>query len=172
MQDVTPDEGPLDEYELAALSLVWDQVEKESSRNVTDDIAEKFFSNIRRMRESSSIKEIRTVDTALKKEENVTLLPRVVIENGEAMLSFKIGAGDSRKYILKSCYDLIEAVKAGKTLPLGKREAIAFATQAFDERSARVYDFIQRHREQSYGGVYQKAEKAQDKVTSTEMPEP
>ncbi len=40
VQDVTPDEGPLDEYELAALSLVWDQVEKESSRNVTDDIAE------------------------------------------------------------------------------------------------------------------------------------
>ena len=154
-EDLSEDDDLLDEYQLVTISRIWDRIDLESLSEVTDTKAEKFFNRIRKMREEGSQVELRTVDSKVQKKENVSLVPRIVIEEGEPMLSFKIGTEGSRKYVVKDCYQLIDSAKGEKTLALGKKETLDFSRQDFSESSVRLYEFIQRHRTQSYGGMYQ-----------------
>ena len=146
-----------DEYQLVTISRIWDRIDLESLSEVTDTKAEKFFNRIRKMREEGSQVELRTVDSKVQKKENVSLVPRIVIEEGEPMLSFKICTEGSRKYVVKDCYQLIDSAKGEKTLALGKKETLDFSIQDFSESSVRLYEFIQRHRTQSYGGMYHRS---------------
>ncbi|MCR5135934.1 MAG: DEAD/DEAH box helicase [Oscillospiraceae bacterium] len=152
--DRTPDE-PLDEYALVSISRVWDRAEQESRAKVTDDRAMSFFRRIQKAREEESRKEVRSVEVPPQKKETVELLPRIVVENGEPMLSFKIGSCGNRKYILKDCYQLIDAVQKEKEYVLGKKDVLNFKDQDFVSSDRRLYEFIQRHRSQSYAGTYQ-----------------
>ncbi|MBQ9010035.1 MAG: SNF2 helicase associated domain-containing protein, partial [Clostridia bacterium] len=145
---------PLDEYDLVTIRSVWDKADEESTKKITDDGAEKFFRSIRKMREESAIKETRTVEKVAKKAV-VDLLPRIVLENGVPILSFKIGVGSSKKYILKDCYQLIRAVQKEGDYVLGKKETLHFAEQDFTPNGEVLFDFIRRNQADAYAGTYQ-----------------
>ena len=146
---------PLDEYALAAIARVWKKVDEEGRSSVTDSKAQRFFQRIQKMREESSRKEIRTLETEPAKLPVVELLPRIVIEEGNPVLSFKIGVTGSRKYVVKDCYKLIAAVQKESVHTLGKSAKIHFGKQSIVPEDLRLFEFIQRHRAQSVGGAYQ-----------------
>ena len=145
---------PLNEYDLVTLQNVWNRADEEGSKKITDDGAEKFFSSIRRMREESAIKDTRPVDKAVKKAV-IDLLPRIVLDNGVPILSFKIGVGGAKKYIVKDCYRLISAVQNEADYVLGKKETLHFAEQTFMPKAEILFDFIRRNQAESFGGSYQ-----------------
>ena len=146
---------PLDEYDLYTLGKIWDLADQESDKRITDDGAEMFFKSIRTMREENARREIRQADVKEPKKPVIELLPRIVLEEGVPMLSFKIGVGSGKKYIVKDCYDLISAVQEEEDFVLGKRETLHFKTQEFTPKSSILFDFIQRNRAESFGGTYQ-----------------
>ena len=154
-EDVRIDGEPLDEYELACISNLWNAADEASREQVTDIKALRFFSRIRKVREESSKREIHTLEVKADKKENVELLPRIVIENGEPTLSFKIGNAGSRKYILKNCYNLLDAMDKERVMLLGKKDSIDFAKQDIAEKSRHLLTYIQRHRAEPFAGVYQ-----------------
>ena len=145
---------PLDEYDLETIRRVWNRADKEGTKKITDDGAEKFFRSIRKMREESAIKETRTVEKVSKKAV-IDILPRIVLENGVPILSFKIGVGGAKKYIVKDCHQLISAVLKEEDYVLGKKETLHFAEQEFMPNAEVLFDFIRRNQADSYGGTYQ-----------------
>ena len=146
-------EDPLDGWELDMIERLFDHLNQNADSTITDSSAEKFFSGIRQQREKS----IRPAETEEKpsKLENVELIPRIVVEDGYPVLSFKIGVIGARSYILKDCYSLISAVSQEKVLVLGKNDSLDFSGQAIQQDSVKLYDFIQRNRHDSFKGTYQ-----------------
>ena len=145
----------LDEFDLIALSLVWDKLDEEGSKSVTDDNALAFFESINKIREKESRHEVRSFNDKKTKTKDIELSPRIVSEDGSPMLSFKIGLIGSKKYILKDIFLLQQAVENEKKFVLGKKESLNFASQDFTEQSEKLYDFMKRNRTLSRGGVYQ-----------------
>lgn len=146
---------PLDEYDLYTISKVWDLADKESDKRITDEGAELFFKRIQTMREENARREIRPAETKEPKKPVIELLPRIVLEDGTPMLSFKVGVGNGKKYIVKDCYNLISAAQGEKEFILGKKETLHFDTQEFTKQSNVLFDFIQRNRVDSFNGTYQ-----------------
>ena len=154
-EDERAEGEPLDEYALVSISRAWDRADQEARADVTDDRAVTFFRLIQKLREEDGQKEVRTVDVKPEKRAVIELLPRIVVEEGEPVLSFKIGLPGSRKYIVKDCYQLIDAVQKERQYVLGKKETLDFASQDFTPERRKLYDYIQRHRAQAYAGTYQ-----------------
>ena len=148
---------PLDEFELTAVSRIWDAADEASRADVTDVNAQAFFKWILHQRQQNNQKEIRSAETAPVKEAVIELLPRIVAEDGNLYLSFKIGRSGARKYVVKDCFRLIRAVEEASQFPLGKKETLDFSLQEFTPDALRLFEFIQRHTAPAYGGLYQLA---------------
>ncbi len=153
--DMRKPNDPLDQYDLYTLEMVWQEVESEGKQEITDAVAERFFSSIRKIREDNVKQEIRTVEIKPPRQSVVELLPRIVMEDGNASLSFKIGISGSRKYIVKDCFNLIHAFDEEKDYVLGKKETLHFSSQTFRPEYSGLFDFIKRNQAPSFGGVYQ-----------------
>ncbi len=150
----SPDE-PLSAYGLAVFAELLDRLKKESAKDITSDSTRQFFAQIIKTRQEAAHKEIRSLEPAPKKDENVVLIPRLSVDEGNVTLSFKIGSADARKYILKSSTELFHAVDQEKQLVLGKKDTLDFARQSFVPSLLPLYDFLKRNNRESYGGIYQ-----------------
>ena len=157
LEDVPPKSvsDPFDEYDLYTLANVWDIADKESAKSITDEGAEKFFKSIQAMREENARRETRSAEPKVTKKPVIEILPRIVLDFGSPVLSFKIGVTGGRKYIVKDCYSLFNAVTNEEDFVLGKKETLHFAEQEFTQEAAVLYDFIQRNRADSFNGIYQ-----------------
>ena len=149
-----PQGSILDEYALILIDEIWDEADRESALAVTDGKALTFFRRIENLREAENLVSPQAAVEVTEKREEVDLLPRILVEEGDPVLSFKIGRAGERKYIVKNCDTLISAVREEKTLVLGKKDTLDFSKQDFLPGKVPVYNYIQRHRSKSYGNTY------------------
>ncbi len=152
---MAPEKHLLNEWELEDIRQLWNYLNEKVSSQVTDETAEVFFQGIRAQREEKAVKAAPVVNDVLQKAEVIDLQPRIQVDYGEPALSFRIGTAGGRMYVLKSCQSLIMAADKEGKLQLGKAESLDFSRQAFRPEAAALYDYIKRHKRDSYGGMYQ-----------------
>ena len=78
------------------------------------------------------------------KERNIVLLPRIVMDGGEARLSFKLGFLGEKTLILQSDSDFLDAVENETPFPLSKLVTVDFGASDFTEDSLPWLRFLQR----------------------------
>ena len=133
---------PLDEYQLVALKMAWDYVNQHMEGDQTDQAAKQFFRQLSKL--SDAPPEESLSEQKEEKKSILELMPRIVIEEGSARLSFKIGKSGQRMYILRNLRDLIWAYEGGGELAVTKKETIDFSRYDFKEESMPVMQFIER----------------------------
>ncbi len=79
---------------------------------------------------------------------NVQLQPRLILEDEQFKLSFKIG--DDKLYVLKSIKDFVQKYEDKDVLQLGKSKQINLATARFSEEGERYLDFMVREVKQEF----------------------
>lgn len=127
---------------LVLCHLLWDYLDEHREMvDFTDRNADLFF------KELDKASQIETQKTSLPEEvrpKTVLLTPRIIIEEGEAKLSFKIAEGAARTYIVRNLQNLADAYRRKQPLALSKTSSIDFSCNDFTEESALLYDFIGR----------------------------
>ena len=127
---------------LVLCHLLWDYLDDHDEMvDFTDRNADLFF------KELDKASQIETQKTVLPEEvrpKTVLLTPRIIIEEGEAKLSFKIAEGAARAYIIRNLQNLADAYRRKQSLALSKTSSIDFSCNDFTEESALLYDFIGR----------------------------
>lgn len=127
---------------LVLCHLLWDYLDEHREMvDFTDRNANLFF------KEMDKASQIETQKTSLPEEvrpKTVLLTPRIIIEEGEAKLSFKIAEGAARAYIVRNLQNLADAYRRKQSLALSKTSSIDFSRNDFTEESALLYDFIGR----------------------------
>lgn len=127
---------------LVLCHLLWDYLDEHREMvDFTDRNANLFF------KEMDKASQIETQKTSLPEEvrpKTVLLTPRIIIEEGEAKLSFKIAEGAARAYIIRNLQNLADAYRRKQPLALSKTSSIDFSCNDFTEESALLYDFIGR----------------------------
>ena len=134
------DEPELDEYELLLFHVVWEYVDRLGAQDQTDAAAKKFFASQIAQIEKLPV----TAPAKTPKAPVVVIEPRIIIEDGTARLSFKIGRKGGKRYILRNLQDLTESVRRERTMVLSKNESLDFSTQEMEPESAHWLEFIQR----------------------------
>ncbi len=109
--------------------------------DLTDDAAKKFFQNLH---SAQTRAEKREIQKAAAKESSVLLAPRIVVEDGVAQVSFKVGKKNGKMLVLRNLRDLLTAWEKGQTLELSKTESIDFGKLDFAEEARPWLTFIQR----------------------------
>lgn len=118
------------EHCIGAMLLAKEYVAKNNPGDITDDKALHLMKLFRK----------RSGDSG-EKRANIVLEPELSNDDGELLLGFKIGEG--KLYKVRNLTTLVETVKAGGVMPLGKTASIDFSLSTFDDRSLWYYDFIQ-----------------------------
>ena len=126
------------EHELLLLVALRQYVLEKNPGDATDRAAMEFFRAVSR---HTAVQE----ETAEPREKarNVALTPRLITENGEASVSFKVGFVDGRQYVVRSVAVLVDAYSSESLYSLGKKTEIDFSESDFTEDSARWMAFLQ-----------------------------
>ncbi|MCD8150686.1 MAG: SNF2 family helicase [Clostridiales bacterium] len=128
---------------LVLCKLLWDETDRlaEETNDLTDEKAKKFFMSL----EEANRESIRKTDLPdPQRNKAVELFPRIIIEAGEAKLSFRIQKAGGKIIVVRNVRELIAAYVGRSDLALSKKESIDFGEYDFTERSAGLYDFLQR----------------------------
>ena len=135
---------PLDEFQLAALWTAWEYLDQHEEKNQvkTDDSALTFFAAM----EKAAFAAETAAEPEQKKEKRKVLqiLPRIIMEDGRAQLSFKIGKAGSRLYIVRNMRNLAKSYTSGGILEISKKESIDFSQLDMIEEDKPLADFIVR----------------------------
>ncbi len=127
------------EHITATLLLADAYIKKHHLGDATDYAAQKLIRECRDLRKQEKIIEARPTE----KEKTIKLEPRVTVGVlGDLELSFKIGK--EKLYVLKNLKELVECVKSGKELVLGKKQSLSFLTDSFREEDEKYYQYIER----------------------------
>ena len=133
---------PLDEYQLVSLKMAWDYVNQHMEGDQTDQAAKLFF------RQLSILQDVPPEEASLERKEEkkyiLDLMPRIVVEDGAARLSFKIGKSGGKMCILRNLRELIWAYADGEELAVTKKETIDFSRYDFKEEAKPFMQFIER----------------------------
>lgn len=130
-------------YELVLCSALWDYCDQlnEETVDLTDDNARKFF------RSFDKAEEVRDQKVELPEAPRikaVQLYPRIIMEYGNAELSFRIEQSGHKRMVVKNLNALAAAYNERKILQLSKKESIDFDVVQFTDHSMPLYDFISR----------------------------
>lgn len=79
---------------------------------------------------------------------DVSLEPRLILENDEFKLSFKFG--DDKLYVLKSIKDFVQKCDDKDIITLGKSKQINLATARFTEEAEHYLEFVTREVKQEF----------------------
>ncbi len=139
---------PLCEHTLAYLTRLREYILENDPGDATDRPGDSFF---REMETLSAAQAEKTETAVRKKNRCVTLAPRISMEEGEAVLSFKVGLSGGRSAILRSFGDFLSAVEDETVFAPTKTVRIDFAAMDFDEDSERWLMFIQRRASEVQG---------------------
>ncbi|MCD7761714.1 MAG: SNF2 family helicase [Lachnospiraceae bacterium] len=128
---------------LILCKLLWDETDKlaEKTVDLTDSKAREFFSSLEK---ASRAKIRKTVRTEQQRKKAVELYPRIIIEEGEAKLSFRIQKEGGKLIVIRNVRELVAACIGRYTLTLSKTESIDFGEYDFTDHSAGLFDFLQR----------------------------
>ena len=124
---------------LAALMLLMNEYQKEHTvGDATDRMGMVMLDMFRSLhaREEAKKENVKQVIA------NVELQPRLILEDDQFKLSFKIG--DDKMYVLKSIKDFVQKYENKDTLTLGKSKEINLATAQFSEEGERYLEFVTR----------------------------
>ncbi|MCD8020373.1 MAG: SNF2 family helicase [Clostridiales bacterium] len=122
---------------------MWDETDQlaEKTVDLTDEKAKKFFSNLEK---ANRVKIQKTELSKPQRKKAVELYPRIIIEAGEAKLSFRIQKVGGKVIVVRNVRELIAACVDKRVLTLSKTESIGFGVYVFTDHSAGLYDFLQR----------------------------
>ena len=138
---------PLNGYQLAALGAAWDYLDNNPQMNrlTTDGNARRFFTAVEQAKREGARRaaENQSRKPAEKKKE-VTVFPRIIVDSGQAKLSFKAGRAGGRMYILRNLREFSECCLEEKCFALSKKEILDFSVQDFTEDSLPLMQFITR----------------------------
>ena len=109
--------------------------------DLTDEAARRFFENLH---SAKSLAERRENQKSVAKESSVLLAPRIVVEDGVAQVSFKVGKKGGKMLVLRNLPELLNAWTGGKSLEISKTESIDFGKMDFAEEAQPWLTFIQR----------------------------
>ena len=136
---------PLDEYQLQALKKLWNHLLSANAGDPTDTAAETFFKAMDNLSVQAAEAAQQDAESPLAKEKVLTLFPRIIIEDGKATLSFKLGRKGSRLFILRNLSNLVSAYQnSEENFSLTKKETIDFTRLDFTEESEPMMQFIMR----------------------------
>ena len=131
----------LDEYALAAMSLVWDYVDELKDLGMTDERAERFF---RSLEEADLQTKASSGPEEVQRKKVLAIEPRIVAEAGSATLTFKAGRCGGKLLVLKNAGTLVQAYRNREEYALSKKEIVNFALEDFDDASLPVMEFLIR----------------------------
>ncbi|MCD7956224.1 MAG: SNF2 family helicase [Lachnospiraceae bacterium] len=129
---------------LLLCKLLWDETDKLAAEtaDLTDEKAKKFFKSLEKANQATIRKTAHHKEAERTKA--VELYPRIIIEAGEAKLSFRIQKAGGKVIVIRNVRELVAACLGKRTLELSKTESIDFGKLEFTDRSAGLYDFLQR----------------------------
>ncbi len=79
---------------------------------------------------------------AIGKAESMTLVPRVVLKNGELKVSFKVG--EKKLFVVKDLFEFYTNVQESKTASYGSSTSLNHSINNFTEKSRQWIDYIGR----------------------------
>ncbi len=124
---------------IAALMIAMDNYQKEHTvGDATDRMGMQMLDMFRTMHAKEEAKK----DQVRQVVANLHLQPRLILEDEQFKLSFKIG--DDKLYVLKSIKDFVQKYEDRDVLLLGKTKQINLATARFSEEGEHYLDFIAR----------------------------
>ena len=143
LPDIDP-EKPLDEYELTALAGAWDYLErnKEVNSPSTDSKAFEFFEAMNMAAEDAVIETASSQQQVRAKREILTLEPRIIMDQGTAQLSFKIGKAGGKSYICRNLRGLTNCYAGEEVFEATKKEHFDFSELDFLEQDQPLMQFI------------------------------
>ena len=143
VHEIRDDDKFLNINALVMCSLLWDEADRIAGElgDFTDDKATKFFKNLE-TEEKKAVKE--EYQPADERTRTVELFPRIIVENGEAALSFRIARKGGRAIVVRRIPELVTCHNHRKKMELSKKESIDFSRETLTEQSMPVFDFLQR----------------------------
>ncbi|MCD7921333.1 MAG: SNF2 family helicase [Clostridiales bacterium] len=128
---------------LILCKMLWDETDKlaEETADLTDEKAREFF---RSLEEANRAETLKTDLTEPQRKKAVELYPRIIMEGGAAKLSFRIQRAGGKTIVVRNVRELVAAYVDRGILTLSKTESIDFGEYDFTDRSAGLYDFLQR----------------------------
>ena len=128
-------------HQLLILQAIRNVADKLSNEDLTDESARQFFAWLQRA-------EKREEKNAFSKEaervRDVLLAPRIIVEEGIAQVSFKVGMRGGKMLVLRNLRDLLRAWQQRKTMELSKTEKVDFSQHDFAPEAGPWLIFIQR----------------------------
>ncbi len=121
---------------MAALRLLDEYMYRFNPGDDTDFQASVLLENIRKNR-----LHIQEESSVSGKQAVIRMEPRISIDYGVPMLSFKIGT--DKLYILKDLQKLVNAYIGEKTFPLGKNNELDFAKQTFTPQAETYFQMVE-----------------------------
>lgn len=138
--ETVPDKA-LCPHQLIVLQMMRNHVDQLSNQDLTDDAARQFFANLHVARTRA---EQREMQKAPARVPDVTLAPRIVVEEGIAQVSFKVGRKNGKMLVLRNLRDLLRAWESRGQMELSKTESLDFGKEDFAPEAAPWLTFIQR----------------------------
>lgn len=128
---------------LVLISALWDYCDKLNAEtgDLTDDNARKFFKSFDKAEE---IRDQKVEAPEAPRQKAVQLSPRIIMDDGEAELSFRIEQAGHKRMVVKNLNALVAAYNDRKVLELSKKESIDFDVVQFTDHDMPLYDFISR----------------------------
>ncbi len=134
-------EGALCPHQLLILQALRGYVDRLSNEDLTDEAARKFFAHLQ---QAEKREERKTAAREPEKIPDLMLAPRIVVEDGVAQVSFKVGSRGGKMLMLRNLRELLRARANGGVMELSKTESLDFGTHDFAPEAAPWLTFIQR----------------------------
>lgn len=126
------------EHELALLSKMREYILREDPGDATDQAGNAFFQEL----DAGNIRD--ETNRNAEKTREFVLSPRIIMEDGAALLSFKAGLREGKMLMLKNYREFLDAAEEGKPFALSKAVTVDFSKVDFIEESVPWLRFLQR----------------------------
>ncbi len=130
------------EHELALLDNILHYVNIHNPGDVTDKAAENFFQAMNRF--SSAMEEQAEEAAEPQRPRCVLLAPRILMADGTAVLSYKLGIEGQKAMLLHSYREFLDAVEQHQVFSLSKTTSIDFSAMDLTDSSLPWLTFLQR----------------------------
>ncbi len=128
-------------HQLLILQAMRNTADKLSNEDLTDEPARQFFAWLQRA-EKREQKKASAKET--ERVRDVLLAPRIIVEEGVAQVSFKVGTKGGKMLVLRNLRDLLRAWQQRQTMEISKTEKVDFSRHDFAPEVGPWLTFIQR----------------------------
>ncbi|MCR2046919.1 SNF2 family helicase [Acetatifactor muris] len=123
-------------YLAAFMTLVQDYLKEKSLGDATD------VRGIKLIRAFSEQRANNVVSDTMGRNESLTLIPRMIMKNGDLAISFKVG--ERKLFVVKDLFEFYQNVQESKTAAYGSNTEFSHGIDNFMEKSRKWIEFIGR----------------------------